>query len=252
MSNLESMGSANEPPEQNISEPDQRLIAQQVGEMALRSEAADRQETHPDDEDLTTAFPELLEHASAKFAELVVPASPQRRPANLNRYRLTPLYTPDGKQLTAPEDTSVEVTYKEQLGEHLVYFGPHVYVDERRAIGLVYDNKLIAIAAATVTEQSTLLITQLQDVTGVRKRLDQEAYYRTGLHNGFLWRDTLVRIWEEIATEIGSPDVAIQSHLNSPWTAVRRDGKAAYDDVAARMQYEPPITKGENWTKRMT
>lgn len=125
------------------------------------------------------------------------------------------------------------------------------YLDTRKGLGLVYDNRLIAVAAAGVSLQGdSLFIKQIQDVTGVHKNMStKKQYYSTGLHNGMDWRRTLVRGWEQIATELGMPSVTIQGFTNSKWEPVRANGYLSYDGVAVQMGYEPDGYN--NWIKRL-
>ncbi|GEM_PF-2866486 len=125
------------------------------------------------------------------------------------------------------------------------------YLDTRKALGLVYDDHLIAVGAAGVSlTGNTLLIKQLQDVTGVHKNMStKKEYYSTGLHNGMDWRQTLVRGWEQVATELGMPSVTIQGYMNSRWEPVRERGYPSYDGVAAQMGYEPDGYN--NWVKEL-
>ncbi len=122
------------------------------------------------------------------------------------------------------------------------------YVDAAQAIGLTYDNRLIAIAGATVDVDGNILIVQIQDVSNVRKSKAGKAYYKTGLHNGLQWRDTLVRAWESVAEHVGANGVVIQSNGNNDWSKVREAGSRGYDDVAQRMGYVFDETS-KNWVK---
>lgn len=122
------------------------------------------------------------------------------------------------------------------------------YLDTRQAIGLTYDNHLIALAAAGIAKSGVLSVRQIQDVSGI-SREDRRAHFKTGLYNGFAWRDTLVREWEHIGIALGATAISVQSHINNYWAPVREHGKAGYDDVAKRLGYEQ--VKGD-WVKVLT
>ena len=117
-------------------------------------------------------------------------------------------------------------------------YGAGPYLDTRQAIGLVYKDMLIAVAGAGLYNSEYIFIKQLQDVTGIHKSQGRD-FYKTGLHNGFLWRDTMVRVWEQVAAAIGAKGVIIQSNKNNSWPKVRNGGPQTYDDVAIRLGYQP-------------
>lgn len=134
-------------------------------------------------------------------------------------------------------------------GVRTTYEGNGVpYLDAAQAVGLVYEGRLIAVAAAGVQDDGNLIIVQIQDVSGVRKSRAGKDFYKTGLHNGMAWRETLVTTWEHIATQIGANRVIIQSNQNNRWDAVKGANGKGYDDLAQRMGYVlDPSTN--NWVK---
>jgi hypothetical protein len=127
------------------------------------------------------------------------------------------------------------------------------YLDTRQAIGLTYNDSLIAVAGIAVPSYKdpySLQIRQLQDVTGIKK--GDENYYRTGLQQGLDWKKTCIRACENIGFIIGSENIEIQSSTNSPWAHIRnRMGMNTYDNVAMSMGYEISDDSG-NYCKPIT
>ncbi len=168
-----------------------------------------------------------------------------------DHYRLTPipgkLYS--GRSITAsqfaqPIDSTVTTTFYAGL--------PFIGLDAGFGVGLVYRDRLAAVGAAGVDDRGFIVIRQLQDVTSVR-RLDDagrsnKEYYKTGLQQGVLWRQSLVTTWEDIARQVGAPGIAIQSHTESSYEIVRMYGKAGLDDVADAAGFAFNETT-RNWEK---
>ena len=138
---------------------------------------------------------------------------------------------------------NVRMTYRREGGKPVL--------DTPRAIGLVYGDWLVAVGGALATPDGQLLIKQLQDVTDVRKDKNPDLFSKTGLRNGFWWRDTLVTAWEQIGRQLGYTQIAIQSNKNNIWPAVKEANGRGYDDVARRMHYDPEETTG-NWVRELT
>lgn len=185
--------------------------------------------------------------------EKLLIAAPERTIINSGAFRFTALKgtrhvyeSLDASGFGKPVDDTVKTTYRAHpLGRP--------YLDTAEAIGLVYANHLIAVAGAGVDQNGKLFITQIQDVTGVRRERGGAAWKRyteTGLQQGCLWRDTLVSSWERVATEIGAQSVIVRSHHNSTWIQVQRSGCSGYDDVAQRMGYIQD-TDTRNWVKKL-
>ena len=147
-------------------------------------------------------------------------------------------------------DVSMPPDIRHTYGITSIYKG-RPFLDTRQAIGLSYGNWLVALAAAGIDQHGNLAVCQIQDVSGVKRKDDKERFYRTGLHNGFQWRDTLVRGWEEIGGNLGAATISIQSHANSRWPQVVQTGKAGYDGVAERLGYEQHPKSGD-WFKNLT
>ena len=191
------------------------------------------------EERLTQGFAGLV--AGLHLPELMVPVA-GRTVAHPELFRLTPVEAHGESQslaaggYTAAADPSVRTHHEE------------AYLDTRQAIGLVYDDYLIAVGGAGIDKKGNIFIKQLQDVTGIRKYRGRE-FYKTGLHNGFSWRDTLVRGWEEIGTSLECPAVIIQSDGNNKWSRVNSGDGHAYNEVASRMGYAP-MADG-NWMKSL-
>lgn len=199
------------------------------------------------DTELHTNFEQLLSGIS--FQDIATPSG-DKPIAHADKFSFVPLVathpessslSPAGFMNRAPH--GIRLTYRKSSGDS------PPYLDTSQAVGLVNGDHLIAVAAAGI-QDGILMIKQLQDVTGVRKDTDKRAFYRTGLHNGFSWRQTLVGAWEELGKGLGAETVAVQSHVNSRWAPVRESGKAGYDDVAEFMGYvQNPVTK--DWIKKL-
>src|SRR5208282_4103989 len=173
--------------------------------MTLTAQKYDYPETIGDDcewteqgKQLIKQFPDLL--GKLALRDLMVPV--KRRIRHAGMFGLIALHnesyptTMESSGYVAPDNADILTTFR-------LWGMP--YLDTRQAIGLVrnrqpYDDWekgknrwLIAIAGAGVDHQGNTVITQLHDVTSVRKKDSEYRYLRTGLHHGFLWRDTLVQ-----------------------------------------------------------
>lgn len=110
------------------------------------------------------------------------------------------------------------------------------YIDGHIGIGFTYHNRLVALCLGIVSTDGPL-ITQLQDVSskwdhnagpltkeGVHVGLPT-GKYESGLHSGIDWKQTLVRVWQQVVPavlhEVGSyPEnmpAHVQSGLNNEW-----------------------------------
>ncbi len=193
-------------------------------------------------------FPEIVD--GLVLPDLAVVSKTRDDIRDLDKFRLIPLI-PNYNALNHPSMDPIGYDVKLPRNVTCNYELSHrPYLDTRNALGLVYDDRLIAVAGAGIRRyDQTLLIKQIQDVSGVTKLLaTKKEFYSTGLHNGMDWRQTLVRGWEQIAVDLGLNKIAIQGHKNSHWSAVQDNGYAAYDGVAAAMGYIP---KSNNWTKKL-
>jgi hypothetical protein len=122
------------------------------------------------------------------------------------------------------------------------------YLDSGAAIALVYRGTVSAIGGAKITPEGHLQIVQLQGVN--KDASDPQKKYKTGLHGGFYWRDTLVEAWASIARSLDVSVVEIQAAVNSKWSSPTRDTalREGYDTVAARMGFiADPDT--HNWQR---
>ena len=126
------------------------------------------------------------------------------------------------------------------------------YVDTQCGIGLVRDDWLVAVASAGQKDERTLQLVQLQDVssTGSDSGAPKKAHHRTGLHDGFLWRDTLVTAWEATAREIGYDTMLITAGQNNLHAAINNQAFCpGYDGVAERMGYQRQLDG--DWSKEL-
>lgn len=194
-------------------------------------------------------FPELVGKLS--LTELLVPAPYGKKISRADAFRLAAV-TP----MRIMQRTLQKSNYYVETEPGIRLMSPGVYNDGRpcldtaQAIGLVFDDSLIAVAGAGVDLEGRLRVQQLQDVTGVNKGQGSD-YYKTGLHNGFLWRDTLVRAWEELGGIIGVETAVVQSHQNNKYDIVQRDGYNAYDAVAQRLGYYQD-SESKDWIKTIS
>lgn len=218
-------------------------------------------EASPQGRRLLHEFPDLV--GGLALSELMVPVG--KRVRHQERFGLVAIAKPDLRQTLdkaryfALLSNDILCTFEKVAGARHNREKP--YLDTRQAIGLIryhqpYDEEwdegktswLIAVVGAGVDRDGNTLIKQIQDVTSVTKEQQPYEYLRTGLHNGFLWRDTLVQAWEQVAMAIGSPLVIVESGQNNFYAHKLADGSSAYDDVADRLHYLPnPATK--NWEK---
>ena len=172
-----------------------------------------RRPPHPLDAELRRSFQPLLNGIS--FQDIATPSG-EKPIAHPDKFRFVPLlsHTPDSPTLQAAGfDNQAPLDIRQ------TYPGTSIgmpYLDTRQAVGLVYGDWLVALAAAGIQNADGVLeIRQIQDVTGVKRETDKRAFYRTGLHNGFSWRQTLVKSWQEIGKGLGAKTIAVQSHTNS-------------------------------------
>lgn len=199
----------------------------------------------------------LLRHSFSEYVsrislrEIAVPSSDQDI-RNLDSFGLTPI-TPLLPSLPTLTAAGGGIKFEEEGIK--IHPQNEIFLDTRQAIGLTFNETVIAVAGAGIDEGS-LKIVQIQDATGVRKPTKEEIeygiskkpYYKTGLHEGMLWRDTLVQAWEIVGGFLNVPKIVIQSNENNTWGDVRNSGNKGYNDVAERMKYAfDPYTK--NWIK---
>lgn|GEM_PF-6765550 len=215
------------------------------------------------EEILTGTFTGTVE--TLDIAKLAVVPEGRKTPRTLGNFRLIPLMRRPGElydesslshtayAYDVPED--IRTTYRPDRGKP--------YLDTQCAIGLVYSDWLVAVAGAGLTKDGDLKIIHLQDVSGPAGKpspTDPKARYKTGLHDGILWRDTLVAAWAEVARQTGVAEtIVIQSASNNPYDTVRQkvtlpdgsvqpQGYAGYDKVAGRMHFTQDNLNGD-WVK---
>ncbi|MGB4759052.1 MAG: hypothetical protein WBP26_03260 [Candidatus Saccharimonadales bacterium] len=203
----------------------------------------------PEDREESVAY--FLEHFDEQCAALSVEACtvpmPDQPSKPLQDYGFVALRL--SAELGHQFDSEGHFGFVEDFPEGVTFYPGQawnrVFFDAGTAIGLTHQSRLLAVGAAGINMSGDLLIKQLQDVTGVRRfvrdpdggshRVRNKEYYRTGLHSGFLWRDTLVRAWRHVAEmQPSKPFVHLRSNENSPWPNVIDAGGYGYDDVAQR------------------
>lgn len=192
------------------------------------------------------AFEEVVGHTS--FHETAVIAAGRKIPKSLDEFSFVPLTyrTPrPGNSLASGFDQAhipdgIKTTYDGKLGRK-------PWLDTRFAIGIARNDWLVAVGGAGVDTDGALKITQLQDVSGT-SGADRKARFKTGLHDGFLWRDTLVTAWGAVAMGLAIGDhLTIQSGDNNPWRKLSKHPFPQYDETAQRMGFMQ-LPNG-NWQK---
>ncbi|HSD56323.1 MAG TPA: hypothetical protein VLA92_04170, partial [Candidatus Saccharimonadales bacterium] len=167
--------------------------------------------------------------------------------------------SPSGYMVDVPE--GIRTTYRDE-------YDGRPYLDTQYGIGLVKDDWLVAIAGAGIDANNRLKIVQLQDVSGTNSRknaahendpgFDTKARFKTGLHDGFDWRGTLVEAWASLAKQEHISDaVIVQSGGHNQWYDVRSSATSrfvpmhpGYDGVAARRGFYPIMLNGD-WIREV-
>lgn len=197
---------------------------------------------------LREKFSDIVTGLNAK--ELLVPVPGARRVLPRETFGLIPILTAhaDGRRVIEYSGRAVVVprgvimTYPNDAdfipgSKDNGYQSGAPYIDTGRAIGLTHASEsgphLIAVAAAGI-EEDILIITQLQDVTGMTRETHGRAIFQNALRGGYYWRDTLVHAWEHVGVAIGIGTIAVRSHVNSRWPEVKASG---YDAVAKRLGF---------------
>ena len=184
------------------------------------------------------------------FQELAVIPTGRKRPRSIEQFSFLPLVckAKDRPSLHtaykyAPIPEGIKTTYESDVDP-----GGVPWLDTRFTIGLARNRWLVAVAAAGVEKQNgSLIIKQLQDVSGTSRRRDAKEHFSTGLHDGFLWKDTLVAAWATVAMELGiGRQLTIQSSVNNDWAYERR--LPHYDELAQRLHFTR-VNSEDNWRK---
>jgi hypothetical protein len=223
----------------------------QLGRQILRSNEQDsRNDFTSSERSLTTSFDfeESVENLS--IHEIAVIPTGRKRPRSLDQFSFIPLtYRPPENPCSmqmaldhAHVPPGVRTSYPG-------YGNSTPFLDTSFAIGLARNNWLVALGSAGVIEKGYLKIVQLQDVSGTSRAKDAKLHYSTGLHDGFLWKDTLVAAWSAIALglEIGDR-LSIQSSDNNTWAKNSARTLPHYDEVAQRLHFTRNTPK-DDWCK---
>lgn len=220
----------------------------------LAGESAQALYDGPEEHHLQHDFTELV--AGLSLASLAVTMPNRSLPKTIDRYRLVALQsqvrfarhsaTPCGYSYTLPEGT----TTPEQTGNKA---RDGIYLDTGLAIGLVYDGVLRAVGGAAVVGPMRVEVRQLQSAKpSTAEAADSKGRFRSGLHAGFYWRDTLVNAWLNIASKVNVDTVDIQSAGNNGWLNAQRNQQfvEGYDHVAQRLGFSLNLLT-KNWQKRL-
>lgn len=201
--------------------------------------------------------------AELNIQDLLVPVPEPQRTLPPEEFGLVPILSAhprgrriidySGRDVRVPE--GVVMTYPNDAGfdpesDDNGYPSGAPYIDTGRAIGLIHSPEsvphLLAVAAAGI-EEKILVVTQIQDVSGMTRETHGREVFRNALRGGYYWRDTLVRSWEQVARAIGVGLIAVRSCSNSRWPEVRSDG---YDAVAERLGFSQN-PDSQDWVKRV-
>lgn len=173
----------------------------------------------------------------------------KKPPRNIGRYNLVALEAADYTHSRYAAHEDLRSVKREGVEFNCYGEGSKPWLDTGFAIGLVYEGTASAVASAFVTYDRTLRISQIQAIAAPPDPSDEKSKYKSGLHGGFLWRDTLVQAWIEVAREIGVSTVEIEGAANNQWLD-QKDGQDdrtelewqqqffdGYDRVAERMGF---------------
>jgi hypothetical protein len=216
------------------------------------------------EQSLVANFPAMLGRVSFEDSlhmDMAENGQPRKIPRTIDRYRLAPIMPPRSMSAdkTASRAKEFCVLPNDVRAEYPNSSTDKPFMDTLLGTGLVYDDRLVAVAGACVgvlrigkTRHDALTIKQLQAVHA--KPVTPKDKFKTGLHSGILWRDTLVQTWQGIAEELGIGHLVIQGAVNNHWTDPERADYprfvAGYDQVAERNGFVPLSTG--NWHKRLS
>lgn len=199
---------------------------------------------------LRALFPRLL--GELAFTDVMVLADGRRAPRTLGEYSLAPIISSESATHATYYPAQYDFSLPRGVQTNYKTWGSRPYVDTGLAVGLVYKDELTALAAAAVNHDGALMIKQLQAVT--MKAHDPGTKYKTGLHSGILWRDTLVRTWTTIAERMSMSHIGVQAGANNTWDATGKVSLATliagYDEVAKRMGFSRDPSS-RDWLKRI-
>jgi hypothetical protein len=197
----------------------------------------------------TEQFDRML--GSISMHDVAVIPEGRKRPRSLDQFEFVPIRHVNG--ISRPSLCAAYEAARAPEGIRTTYYGEenyNPYLDTQIAIGLTRNKWLVALAAAGIDSFGSLKIVQIQDVSGSTElqKADPKIKFKTGLRDGFLWRDTLVTAWGAMAISLGiGSHLKIQSSENNFWTASGRSFPS-YNEVAARMGFERQPIRG-NWQK---
>jgi hypothetical protein len=157
-------------------------------------------------------------------------------PKNIGNYRLVPITSVE-ENIHSSKPAEIGIKLPGDVRCNFREPGGTPWLDSSLGIGLAYKDELRALAAGGLAPDGHLNIVQLQVVDF--KASDPKLKYKSGLHNGFFWRDTLVMTWMKIAEAVDVGSVEIQGAVNNRWVSDSRLNvlMQGYDGVAERMGF---------------
>lgn len=192
----------------------------------------------PEEAMLKTGFAGVLAKIDVSSIVHLLPG--RDMPKSIGDYRLVPI-TSTNVSASTIDSTGQRCGWRphDDVVSNYRGFGGKPFLDASLAIGLVYRDVIAAVAAAGIDNRGRLKIVQIQDITK-KDPDDPRSRFKSGLHGGFYWRDTLVEAWMSVARELGIQEVEIQSAKNNQWNRShdyprKQQLKTAYDTLAERM-----------------
>lgn len=186
-----------------------------------------------EEEELADKFGNLVDGLSI---EEVIHLEPGRKvPKNLDDYQFVPITSAAGSKSTIVAGSSLKI--RPDVICNYGSIGGKPYLDCSYALGMTYRGTLAAVAGVHITDKGKLRIVQLQGVNADASHPKKK--YKTGLHGGFYWRDTMVQAWINMAENLSVGGVEIQGAEINSWLNPSRRPQLVkgYDKVAQRMGF---------------
>jgi hypothetical protein len=188
---------------------------------------------------VNTALPQILQ-----------PLPDRQLPSSVSDYALVPVHAKD-RNSHSSDDAGKAIVVPRYIKTNYRSEGELPYLDAGLAIGLAFREELVALAAAGMALNGALRIVQIQGVT-MNAAAKSKERFKSGLHGGFAWRDTLVAAWLRIGECIGVEKVEIVSAANNAWYRKGRvrQLQQGYNHVAERMGFSRDKKTGD-WVLKL-